>query len=271
MKKNKRRKKNKNTKILLVIIIIVIAIAIWLTMQIKRLMILNQEETTNQISNSEEEQAEENKDNEIITFDTFVDKVYTTQEIENATATQINNWYNANDDKKVDYVRALGNADNENSANNVASSVFKNTNQSIESSKVVAETELYYVVEVKYDYMKQNVSKRNTQKVIVFKSFYYNASNEKFNLDDIQNIKIILDLKNYVENSSNEGKRYIQSFIEKNGKKCEYNLYYLNVNYGQEGKNDTVDLMKETVTIDIATGKIENTQSQAIKNNIGVK
>ena len=119
--------------------------------------------------------------------------------------------------------------------------------------------------------MKQNVSKRNTQKVIVFKSFYYNASNEKFNLDDIQNIKIILDLKNYVENSSNEGKRYIQSFIEKNGKKCEYNLYYLNVNYGQEEKNDTVDLMKEIVTIDIATGKIENTQSQTIKNNIEVK
>lgn len=68
-----------------------------------------------------------------------------------------------------------------------------------------------------------------------------------------------------------KGKDIYNHSLKKNGKKCEYNLYYLNVNYGQEEKNDTVDLMKEIVTIDIATGKIENTQSQTIKNNIEVK
>ena len=141
-------------------------------------------------------------------------------------------------------------------------------NQFVKATEIVDETDLYYIVGVTYDYINQNVAKRYTQNVLVFKKFYYNSETDTFNVDDVKNVKIILDLKNYITNYSNAGKVLVQSFMEKNGQQCEYVLYYLDVNYAEENKNASANLIKEVTTINAASGKVEEKTTQTVKSNL---
>ena len=204
----------------------------------------------------------------IYEFNTFADKEYTKEEIENMSASEASNIYNLekNNDLKID--KALGSAGDEDYACVVASSAYSTDNQFVKATEIVDETDLYYIVGVTYDYINQNVAKRYTQNVLVFKKFYYNSETDTFNVDDVKNVKIILDLKNYITNYSNAGKVLVQSFMEKNGQQCEYVLYYLDVNYAEENKNTSANLIKEVTTINAASGKVEEKNTQTVKSNL---
>ena len=97
-----------------------------------------------------------------------------------------------------------------------------------------------------------------------------NDEKNTFNLDDVENAKIIMDLDNYINDFSNAGKVNIQSFIQKNGQNYEYVLYYLSLNYGQSDKKDTVDLMKKVVSIDAATGKVVGTDKLSVRTGVEI-
>ncbi len=157
-------------------------------------------------------------------FDTFVDKVYTENEILNFSVDKIREIRNTKLIKKntsnlsiqkIVEVHLLKNV-----ATRIATQSYNNaSDQIVRSSKVVLETDYYYVVKVEWDYVDERTSKRHNQQVLVFKEFYYNINNKTLNMDDINKVKDVLDLKYYVETYSNTGKNIIQSFINKNGEK----------------------------------------------------
>lgn len=78
----------------------------------------------------------------------------------------------------------------------------------------------------------------------------------------------MLDIENYIESYSNNGKRIVQSFIEKDGNRCEYILYYLDVLYGRDDTKDSISLIKEVVSINPATGAIEGSSNNIIRKGI---
>lgn len=275
MKKKQKRRKTKNSKAnsLLYFAVVLIIVAILLYFDIKNMTSVGKKikESKNEDNIEvveEETTAPEEEKGKIYEFNTFVDKEYTKEEIENMSASEASNIYNLekNNDLKID--KALGSAGDEDYACVVSSSAYSTDNQFVKATEIVDETDLYYIVGVTYDYINQNVAKRYTQNVLVFKKFYYNSETDTFNVDDVKNVKIILDLKNYITNYSNAGKVLVQSFMEKNGQQCEYVLYYLDVNYAEENKNASANLIKEVTTINAASGKVEEKTTQTVKSNL---
>lgn len=138
----------------------------------------------------------------------------------------------------------------------------------VRSSKVVLETDTYYIVKVEWDYISENTSRSDSQQVLVFKEFYYDMDDKILNTDDINKVKDILDLQYYVETYSNTGKNIIQSFISKDGEVYEYVMYYFDVEYGNEGTSKRIYLTADILQINAATGLIENEETIRISNGV---
>lgn len=274
MRKGQKNRKRKNTKAnsLLYFALVLIIVVVALFFEIRNIANVGKQmkesinERGEQILDDPNPVSEEK--GKIIEFSSFVDKEYTKEEIEGMNSSEASRIYELDSENKMDIDKVLGSAGDEENACVVVSNAYNIDNQFISSTKVVDETELYYVVEVTYDYINQNVSKRYTQRALVFKSFYYNSEDNIFNVDDVKNVKIILDLKNYATNYSNAGKLLVQSFMEKDGQRCEYILYYLDVNYAEENKNPSANLVKETTIINAATGEVQDKNVQTIKSNL---
>lgn len=208
-------------------------------------------------------------------FDTFVDKVYTENEILNFSADKMREIRKYQIDKKntsdLSIQKIVGSASTENVATRIATQSYRSvSDQIVRSSKVVLETDYYYVVKVEWDYINERTSKRHNQQVLVFKEFYYNINSKILNMDDINKVKDILDLEYYVETYSNTGKNIIQSFINKNGEKTEYVIYYFEVEPGEEGSSSRMYLVSDRIQIDSATGLIENVNTERLSNEIRV-
>lgn len=208
-------------------------------------------------------------------FDTFVDKVYTENEILKFSADKMREIRKYQIDKKntsdLSIQKIVGSASTENVATRIATQSYSSvSDQIVRSSKVVLETDYYYVVKVEWDYINERTSKRHNQQVLVFKEFYYNINSKILNMDDINKVKDILDLEYYVETYSNTGKNIIQSFINKNGEKTEYVIYYFEVEPGEEGSSSRMYLVSDRIQIDSATGLIENVNTERLSNEIRV-
>lgn len=277
MKKNQKRRNRKSSKAnsLLYFVLVLIVVAILLYFEIRNITKVGKQvkesiEEGNVEVVQDETSAPEEEKGKIYEFATFADKEYTKEEIENMTASVASDIYKTEKKNDLDIDKVLGSASDADYACVVASAAYKTDNQFIKATDVVDETDLYYVVSVTYDYVNQNVAKRYTQKAIVFKQFYYNSETETFNVDDVKNVKIVLDLKNYIANYSNAGKTLIQSFIEKNGQQYEYVLYYLDVNYAEENENTSANLIKEVTIFNAASGKVEGKNTQTIKSNLRI-
>ena len=90
-------------------------------------------------------------------------------------------------------------------------------------------------------------------------------------LKNINKVKDVLDLKYYVETYSNTGKNIIQSFINKNGEKAEYVIYYFEVEPGEEGKNSRLYLVSDKIQIDAEKGLIESINTEYLSNGIRIQ
>lgn len=281
--KKTRKRRNNTYRSAMILFILIFAIAIVLVALELNAVIKKKNEisnstytrpTTNQVSPSGKDE-EVKKINEGLSFDTFVDKVYTEDEILSLSSREMLRIREAQIEKKgassLSIQRILGSASSENEALRLATNTYNNTvDQTVNSSTIVLEADTYYVVKVEWDYVGENTSRRYNQQVLVFKDFYYNADKKTLNMDDINKVKDILDLKYYVETYSNVSKRPIQSFIKKNGETCEYNLYYFEVQYGQEGVSDKIYLTSEKVQIDSATGSILSTNTERIGSGVNI-
>lgn len=275
MGKKKRSRNKRVQRIFLLLIVVVIVMTVALGVQINKLQKLSSNQVA--VSNVTEEKQEDvdkidsNTKVDVLKYDTFINKKYTQSQLDSLSESEIAQLYNDYDKpKELDYKKALGSASTEDTAKNVAARLYKKDNNVVRSSEVTGQNDLYYVVNVNYDYINGNVSKRYSVNVIVFKTFYYNDEKNTFNVDDVENAKIIMDLDNYINDFSNAGKVNIQSFIQKNGQNYEYTLYYLSLNYGQSDKKDTVDLMKKVVSIDAATGKVVGTDKLSVRTGIEI-
>lgn len=275
MGKKKRSRNKRVQRIFLLLIVVVIVMTVALGVQINKLQKLSSNQVA--VSNVTEEKQEDvdkidsNTKVDVLKYDTFINKKYTQSQLDSLSESEIAQLYNDYDKpKELDYKKALGSASTDDTAKNVAARLYKKDNNVVRSSEVTGQNDLYYVVNVNYDYINGNVSKRYSVNVIVFKTFYYNDEKNTFNVDDVENAKIIMDLDNYINDFSNAGKVNIQSFIQKNGQNYEYTLYYLSLNYGQSDKKDTVDLMKKVVSIDAATGKVVGTDKLSVRTGIEI-
>lgn len=274
--KEKIKKRNKKLQRFFLFLIIVVAFIITtLVIQINKLQKSNSDnKSVSNITNEKQDNTKKidsNAEIEILKYEAFINQKHTQNQLENLSDNDVIQIYNNYEKlEKIEYDNALGSASTNDGAANIASSLYRKQNNTVKSSNVIGQNELYYVVNVIYDYVSENVSKRYSKNVIVFKSFYYNDEKNVFNVDDIENAKIILDLDNYINNLSNAGKVNIQSFIQKNNQVYEYSLYYLKATYGQSDRSDTVDLMKKVVSIHAATGEIIDTKNSIIKENIEV-
>lgn len=265
-KTRKTKKKQKRKIILLVIGLVVITIGL-LALEIRQIVKdvgnENNIDDTSQVTQNVVDDKDLSKEVvEGIKFDSFVDKSYTKSELESMTDDELKSLYDfqieLTNEKEQEYYDVFGSAETESEAEKIVYDNFDNENQFVNKVELDSETEKYYVLTVNWDYINQNVAKNYTKKVIVFKEFYYNFETNTFNLDNIQNVKEILDIENYIKNYSNSGKRIIQSFIDKSGQNYQYSLYYLDIVYGRENEDDIITPQKEIVTINATTGVVES-------------
>lgn len=275
MRKKKKSRNKRLQRIFLLLIVVITIIIVALGVQINRLQKISSNEgavsNVTEVKQKDADKIDSNTKVDTLKYDTFINKKYTQSQLENLSDREIAQLYNDYDKpKEIEYRKALGSASTEDSAKNVASRVYKKDNNIVRSSEVTGQNDLYYVVNVNYDYINGNVSKRYSVNVIVFKTFYYNDEKNTFNVDDVENAKIIMDLDNYINDFSNGAKMNIQAFIQKNGQNYEYVLYYLSLNYGQSDKNDTADLMRKVVSIDAATGEVVGTDRFAVRTGIEI-
>lgn len=279
---NKKRKVNKVYQNISLAFILIFAIAIFLVVlelnavikkkneiSPKAPIVLKSDNSMNKITDNVQ------KIGEGKSFDTFVDKVYTENEILNFSVDKIREIRQYQIDKRntsnLSIQKIVGSASSEDIATRIATQSYSSiSDQIVRSSKVVLETDYYYVVKVEWDYINQKTSKRHNQQVLVFKEFYYNIKNRTLNMDDINKTKDVLDLKYYVETYSNTGKNIIQSFIAKNGEKTEYVIYYFEVELGEEGYSNRIYLTADRIQIDSATGLIEDIKTERLGNGIRV-
>lgn len=258
----------------LFLIVAVIVMTVALGVQIKKLQKLNASQ--NKVSNfsgeqqSDAEKIDSNAKIDVLKYDSFVGKVYTQSQLENMRNSDISDLYNNYDKpKEIEYECTSESASSGDIAENIVRRIY-GENNTVKSADVIGQNDLYYVVKVDYNYVNGNLTKRYSKNVIVFKNFYYEDEENVFNVDDVENVKTILDLDNYINDFSNGAKIDIQSFIQKNGQNYEYTLYYLSLNYGQSDKKDTVDLMKKVVSIDAATGKVVGTDKLSVRTGIEI-
>lgn len=229
--------------------------------------------TINTDNNHDKENSKIKQVNEGISFDTFVDKVYTKNEILNFSAEKIREVRQYQIDKKntsnLSIQKVAESASSENDAMRIASQLYTNSiDQVVRSSKIVLETDYYYIVKVEWDYITENTSKRNNQQILIFKKFYYDINSKIVNTDDINIVKDVLDLKYYIETYSNTGKNLIQSFIEKNGETTKYIIYYFDIEYGEVGESNIIYLAADTLNINSATGRIEDIKTEILTNGV---
>jgi len=282
-KQNKKKRKiNKVYQNVSLAFILIFAIAIFLVVLELNAVIKKKNEippkapiVLKNSNNINEENNNVQKIGEGKSFDTFVDKVYTENEILNFSVDKIREIRQYQIDKKntsnLSIQKIVGSASSENVATRIATQSYNNaSDQIVRSSKVVLETDYYYVVKVEWDYVDERTSKRHNQQVLVFKEFYYNINNKTLNMDDINKVKDVLDLKYYVETYSNTGKNIIQSFINKNGEKAEYVIYYFEVEPGEEGKNSRLYLVSDKIQIDAEKGLIESINTEYLSNGIRI-
>lgn len=271
MKKNKTFKKV-NLIFILIFAIAIILVLIELNVVIKKKNELPAKKSVNTkelINNSKDEKKIE-KINEGSSFETFVDNVYTEEEIRDFSSEEMRRVRQIQIDKKntsdLKIKKVCGSASSENEATRKVTNLFEKSEQSVRSSKVVLETESYYIINVESEFISENNTIRNSEQVVVFKDFYYDVDKKVLNMDDINKVKDILDLKYYVETYSNTGKNIIQSFITKNGETSEYTIYYFDVEYGTEGDSNKIYLTSDTLYINSETGLIESIQTNKISN-----
>lgn len=275
MKRNGKKKiKNQKLKIFVVVVFLAVITCIMLLVQVfeligKRSNIKNENDVSQKrITN---ENNEEKKD---LIINNFVDREYTISELENLTSDEVNELLNIQkrlikqDD--IDIKRIAGSADDFNSAKKLVSDAFTNENNFINKVSLIKEYEMYYVINVKWKYIDEDITNNYEQNVLVFKNFYYNKEKNILNIDDEEKIKQVLDIDYYIRNYNSSSKCLIQSFVNKQGRTCEYILYYLNVSYDRNNQKDKLDLVKEIVTMDPETGMIISQKEEAVKRNINV-
>lgn len=280
----KRTRKNKNNSVykkaimlfILIFAIAIILVSLELNVVLKKKKelsasnsVVNTKVNTNIVEYEGTEEVEQI--NEGLSFDTFVDRFYSENDILNLSSSEMLKIRQAQIEKKatssLSVQKVLGSAASENEALRIATNEYNNTtDQLVRVSSIALEADTYYIIKVEWDYVGSSNSKRYNQQVLVFKEFYYDMDKNILNMDDLNKVKDILDLKYYIETYSNVGKRLIQSYITKNGEITEYNLYYFEVEYGQEDVSDKIYLTVQKVQIDSASGKVIETTSERIKS-----
>lgn len=266
MRRNRKKQNQRNKMMLIVALLVVLAFVLLIVQIIQLVKSVSNKKNENVSSNNVviDENYEEPEKKEL-KFDTFVDKVYNEREIENLSTQEINNLLKLDRircDSVAECKRISGSAVDANEAKKIAGDTFASQNQFILGTTIIEDTETFYVVNVKWRYVSENANSVYEQKVLVFKKFYYDIESQILNLDEIDKIKLVLDLDNYVRNQNNSDKKLVQSFVHKEGKKCEYVLYYIDANYSiEDSRRDIISFVKEVVTINPETGKIEQREN----------
>lgn len=268
-----RRKRKKVSRFFLPVIVFGLIIVIAVIFLIVELNSFKEKNKKSNIVNvvDVKNETQENKEDKILKFDTFVKKQYSKEEIENFSSKEINeildNQINYGDIELIDFRKILGSSRNFDSLKSDVSE-FYDDDQFVNSVDIILENDIYYIIEVNLDYISPQITRNYVEKVLVFKEYYYNSNTEKFNMDDINIVKEILDIKYYVQNYKNNGKRLIQSFIEEIDEKTEYTMYYFDIEYQSEKNSNVITLVKEKTVIDSATGQVELIEKSNLKENV---
>jgi len=278
--KAKKKRKSKVYKKAILLFILIFVIAVILIMLELKFVLKKEKNVNNNVSVSKSDlNIIENVDDERVTninegmsFETFVDKEYTQNEITSWTADEMKEIRKVQIDKKnstnLSIKKIVGSASSPEEAMRLGNNYYSSYDQFVNSAEIALETDTYYIVKVNWDYISENVTRRYNNQVLVFKDFYYNEDTNVLNMDNIDKTKDVLDLNYYVECYFNVGKSLIQSFIEKNGERCEYILYYFDVEYGQDNVSDKIYLSKQVVQINSATGVIEDIRYERISSGV---
>ena len=259
MRKNRKKQNQRNKMMIIIALLVILTFTLLITQIIKLVKSTSNIKNGEVISNVVSDEKQRELDKEELKFDTFVDKVYAEKEIEGLSITELERLLKLDGVKikNIDCKRIAGSAKDVNEAKKIAGDVYATQNQFVLGANIIEDDDIFYVVNVRWRYVSENVNNIYEQKVLVFKKFYFDIENQILNLDEADKIKLVLDLDNYVRNKNNSEKKLVQSFMHKEGKICKYVLYYIDANYSIDGQRDRIDLVKEIITINPETGKIE--------------
>lgn len=270
MKKSRKKQSRRNKTVFIVALLVLLTFVMLIVQIVQLVKSASSIKNTENSSEIKQEENHEEEKTEELNFDTFVDKVYTEREIENLSGEELNSLLKLQRKsiEKIDCKRVVGSAQDINQTKKLASDAFSGQNQFVIRTDIVEEYEAFYIVNVKWRFISENVNNLYEQKVMVLKKFYFDIEKQILNLDDKDKIKLVLDLDNYVRNQNNSNKKLIQSFMYKEGKRCEYILYYIDANYDTSGQRDRMNLVKEVVIINPETGAIEQKIDEVVKENM---
>ena len=245
MRKNRKKQNQRNKMMIIIALLVILTFTLLITQIIKLVKSTSNIKNGEVISNVVSDEKQRELDKEELKFDTFVDKVYAEKEIEGLSITELERLLKLDGVKikNIDCKRIAGSAKDVNEAKKIAGDVYATQNQFVLGANIIEDDDIFYVVNVRWRYVSENVNNIYEQKVLVFKKFYFDIENQILNLDEADKI--------------NSDKKLVQSFMHKEGKICEYVLYYIDANYSIDGQRDRIDLVKEIITINPETGKIE--------------
>lgn len=266
-----RKKKNSNAKVFVVFIIICIVGLSLLALEIVNFVKKNKEM---QESLKAEETVVEEEPKQEINFESFIkDKVFNkAEDIENLSKAEIHEIITTYEPRtKLDYLKFLTSATTEDGAKEVVENAIKSSNGNIFNikCKVVDDDELFFGIYAVGKEVRENRPREEdivqASYYVVPKKDYFDTKRNALNMDDYDKVKKLLDIKTYIEKKSNV---LIQSFFTREDDGCHYDVYYITSLYSEELNDSVYELVKETTLINSATGVIESTNKEVIKDGL---
>lgn len=158
------------------------------------------------------------------------------------------------------YERVVGSASTAEEACEVVREHFNSGYCKTVVSELRAQTDCYFGVYAKWAYYQNgDFTKEPTsyydELVVSFNKSKYDAENERFFTKDEGEIKQILDYLYYSRSYNLWGYKVYKSNLTRKSGKFEYEIYALEVCYGDWGIQDELSFVKETRAVDWMTGK----------------
>lgn len=162
--------------------------------------------------------------------------------------------------EKEGYGRVVNSASSAKEACGIVTERFNSGHCKTVASELRAQTDCYFGVYAKWAYYQSgDFTKEPTsyydELVVSFNKSKYDSENERFFTKDEGEIKQILDHLYYSGSYNWGGYKVYKSNLTRKSGKFEYEIYALEVCYGDWGIQDELSFVKETRAVDWMTGK----------------
>lgn len=157
-----------------------------------------------------------------------------------------------------DYRFPYKGADSQENAIEETKIIGQSSNTKMLELKLQEETEYYYVIYQKYISYGGTGDVTFKNSYLYFKNSILDINNKTINTNVLNNankVKEIFNIYTYIRNRDNEGIKLLFPEITESSNEYVYTYYYFSTSYGDLGLSDSIELYKNTTSINKKNGK----------------